>query len=48
MANGLRELPVVDVEDTVVGFIDEPAVARIYLKAEARAAGGDIRSVGLS
>ena len=36
VANGLRELPVLD-GDVVIGFLDEREVARIYLKAEARA-----------
>jgi CIC family chloride channel protein len=44
IANGLRELPVLDADDAVVGFLDEREVARIYLKAEARAA-GDVRSI---
>jgi CIC family chloride channel protein len=37
VANGLRELPVLDENDVVVGFLDEREVAKLYLKAEARA-----------
>ena len=37
IANGLRELPVVDGAGAVIGFLDEREVARIYLKAEQRA-----------
>lgn len=37
VANGLREVPVVDGSDVVIGFLDEREVARIYLKAEQRA-----------
>ena len=44
VANGLRELPVVDAANAVIGFLDEREVARIYLRAEARTA-GDISSV---
>jgi len=36
VANGLRELPVVDGMGAVIGFIDEQEIARIYLKAGAR------------
>jgi CIC family chloride channel protein len=36
VANGLRELPVVDANDVVIGFLDEREVARLYLQAEAR------------
>lgn len=39
VANGLRELPVVDAADVIIGFLDEREVARIYLRAEARAEG---------
>ena len=53
VANGLRELPVVDAAGAVVGFLDEREVARLYLKAEARAGdapspplGEDISSIG--
>ncbi|HVZ72765.1 MAG TPA: chloride channel protein [Polyangia bacterium] len=31
VANGLRELPVVDARGTVIGFLDEREVARLYL-----------------
>jgi CIC family chloride channel protein len=37
VANGLRELPVVDDQQRVVGFLDEREVAKVYLKAAARA-----------
>jgi CIC family chloride channel protein len=37
VANGLREVPVVNSSDVVIGFLDEREVARIYLKAEQRA-----------
>jgi CIC family chloride channel protein len=54
VANGLRELPVVDAAGAVIGFLDEREVARLYLKAEARAGdaaspplGEDISSIGL-
>ena len=40
VTNGLREVPVVDDGGTVVGFLDEREVARIYLKADARNVGG--------
>ena len=49
----LRELPVVDGNNTVVGFLDEREVARLYLKAEARAGDSsmslakDVSSIGL-
>jgi len=36
VANGLREVPVVDGSDVIIGFLDEREVARIYLKAEQR------------
>jgi chloride channel protein, CIC family len=40
--NGLRELPVVDADGRIVGFIDEAEIARVYLEAAARAeAAGD-------
>jgi CIC family chloride channel protein len=54
VANGLRELPVVDASGAVIGFLDEREVARLYLKAEARAndtasssLAADISSIGL-
>jgi len=53
VANGLRELPVVDGNNAVVGFLDEREVARLYLKAEARAGDSsmslakDVSSIGL-
>lgn len=37
VANGLREVPVVDETNAIIGFLDEREVAKIYLKAEARA-----------
>lgn len=37
VANGLREVPVVDDTHAIVGFLDEREVAKIYLRAEARA-----------
>ena len=46
VANGLRELPVLDNDNTVIGFLDEREIARLYVKAEARDA-GDISSVRL-
>lgn len=36
VANGLREVPVVDGTSVVIAFLDEREVARIYLKAEQR------------
>jgi CIC family chloride channel protein len=36
VANGLREIPVVDDAGVVVGFVEEREVARIYLRAAAR------------
>jgi len=41
VANGLREVPVVDGFDVIIGFLDEREVARIYLKAEQRADDSD-------
>jgi len=38
VANGLREVPVVDDTNSIIGFLDEREVAKIYLRAEARAA----------
>lgn len=38
VANGLREIPVVNANAEVVGFLDERDVAKLYLGAEARAA----------
>ncbi len=35
--NGLRELPVIDSDGGIVGFIDEAEIARVYLRAAARA-----------
>jgi CIC family chloride channel protein len=35
VANGLRELPVVDGTGAVVGFLDERDVAKVYLRANA-------------
>ena len=37
VANGLREVPVIDGDGGVIGFLDEREVARIYLNAEQRA-----------
>lgn len=39
VVNGLRELPVVDANQSVIGFLDEREVARIYLRAEKRTEG---------
>ncbi|HEY6728055.1 MAG TPA: chloride channel protein [Polyangiaceae bacterium] len=36
VANGLREVPVVDHANAIIGFLDEREVAKIYLRAEAR------------
>ena len=53
VAHGLRELPVVDAGNAVVGFLDEREVAKLYLKAEARAEEAslslakDVSSIGL-
>jgi CIC family chloride channel protein len=35
--NGLRELPVVNEQDRIIGYLDERALASVYLHAEARA-----------
>lgn len=37
IANGLREIPVVDETTAIVGFLDEREIAKLYLKAEVRA-----------
>lgn len=37
VANGLRELPVLDGDGAILGFLDERDVARVYIKAEQRA-----------
>ncbi|HEY8143687.1 MAG TPA: chloride channel protein [Kofleriaceae bacterium] len=37
VSNGLRELPVVGEDGSIVGFIDEAEIARVYLRAAARA-----------
>jgi CIC family chloride channel protein len=39
IANGLREIPVVDDRRIVLGFLDEREVAKVYLATEARAQG---------
>jgi CIC family chloride channel protein len=36
VANGLREIPVVDGTDAIIGFLDEREIAKVYLKGEAR------------
>lgn len=36
VANGLREVPVVDDANAIIGFLDEREVAKVYLRAEAR------------
>jgi len=36
VANGLREVPVVDDANAIIGVLDEREVAKIYLRAEAR------------
>jgi len=43
--NNLRELPVVDGEGRIVGFIDEAEIARVYLQAAARAEAASDSSV---
>ena len=37
VSNGLRELPVLAEDGSIVGFIDEAEIARVYLRAAARA-----------
>jgi len=37
VANGLREIPVVDLGNVVIGFLDEREIANVYLKAASRA-----------
>ena len=37
LAQGVRELPAVDDEDRIVGFVDEKSIAHAYLAARARA-----------
>jgi chloride channel protein, CIC family len=37
LAHGLREIPVVGPDGQIVGFVDEAEIARVYLKAAARA-----------
>jgi CIC family chloride channel protein len=37
VANGLREIPVVDLGNAVIGFLDEREIANVYLKAAAGA-----------
>jgi CIC family chloride channel protein len=37
LANGIRELPVVDETNKIVGFLDESDVARAYLDRTSRA-----------
>lgn len=37
LASGLRELPVVDPEQRIIGFLDEAEIARAYVRAAARA-----------
>ncbi len=41
ISNGLRELPVLDGNDAVIGFLDEREVAKIYLRTESGVAGPD-------
>jgi hypothetical protein len=48
VANGLREIPVVDTSGTVIGFLDEREIAKIYLKAEARAQSARTPALGTS
>jgi CIC family chloride channel protein len=48
VANGLREIPVIDASDAVIGFLDEREIARIYLNAEARAEGARTPALGTS
>jgi CIC family chloride channel protein len=40
IANGLREIPVVDTNSRIVGFLDEHEVAKVYLRADARGEAG--------
>lgn len=37
LGNGLRELPVVDSELRIIGFVDEAEVSKVYIRAAARA-----------
>jgi CIC family chloride channel protein len=39
VSNGLREIPVVDDNNVVVGFLDEREIARVHLRAEAQSEG---------
>jgi CIC family chloride channel protein len=48
VANGLREIPVVDASEAVIGFLDEREVAKIYLNAEARAESSRAPPLGTS
>ncbi|HTA90625.1 MAG TPA: CBS domain-containing protein, partial [Polyangiaceae bacterium] len=41
VANGLRELPILDRAGHVVGLLDESEVAEVYLKAAFRAESAD-------
>jgi CIC family chloride channel protein len=41
VANGLRELPILDAAGRVVGLLDESEIAEVYLKAASRAESAD-------
>lgn len=43
--NGLREIPVIDDENRIVGFLDERELAAVYLRADARADAASSTSV---
>ena len=43
--NGLREIPVIDDESRIVGFLDERELAAVYLRADARADASSSTSV---
>lgn len=36
LSQGVRELPVMDAQGAVVGFVDETSIARAYLEARQR------------
>lgn len=46
LTHGLRELPVVNDAEQVIGFLDEHEIAAVYLRAEARADAASSISVG--
>jgi len=45
LERGLRELPVLDDDGRLLGFLDESEVAEVYLKAASRAESADRASV---